>query len=78
MVELDIRGKVCPAATSDVYAVLGRLPPGETLVVISDYPPTRQTVPALAEQFGCQSKIVDEGEERFRIVIWKPAAATPA
>ena len=78
MIELDIRGKVCPAATGDVYVALGRLPPGETLVVISDYPPTRQTVPALARQFGCTSEIRNEAGDQFRIVIPKPATPTPA
>lgn len=78
MIELDIRGKVCPAATGDVYAALVRLPPGETLLVISDYPPARQTVPALAGQFGRPSEVQEEGGDRFRIVIREPAAAAPA
>jgi TusA-related sulfurtransferase len=75
MTELDIRGKVCPAPTNEVYVALGRLPAVETLVVLSDYPPARQTVPALARQFGCPAEIHEEGGTQFRIVIQKPAAA---
>ena len=77
MIELDIRGKVCPAATSDVYDALGRLPPGETLVVISDYPPTRQTVPLLARQFDYPAEVHEDEGKQFRVVIRKPAASPP-
>ena len=75
MIELDIRGKVCPAPTSEVYTALGRLPAGETLEVVSDYPPARQTVPALARQFDCPAEIREEGGRQFRIVIQKPATS---
>jgi TusA-related sulfurtransferase len=78
MVELDIRGKGCPDATSAVYPVLRDLTVGDTLLVISDYPPARQTVPALARQFGCQVEVRNDDGERFTVVIQKPAAATPA
>jgi TusA-related sulfurtransferase len=78
MIELDIRGKVCPAATTDVYAALVRLPPDETLVVISDYPPARQTVPELARQFTRPAEVQEEEGDRFRIVIREPVAAAPA
>jgi TusA-related sulfurtransferase len=78
MIELDIRGKVCPDATSEVYAALHRLAEGEALRVISDYPPVRQTVPALARQFGRETE-VREGEGRqFAVVIGKAVAVPPA
>jgi TusA-related sulfurtransferase len=75
MIELDIRGKVCPDATSAVYPALRRLADDETLLVISDYPPARQTVPALARQLGCQAEVRDADGGRFNVVIRKPAAA---
>lgn len=72
MNELDIRGQVCPAATGSVYSALRRLSPGETLVVTSDYPPARSTVPALVEQLGATWTLRDLDVGTFIIEITTP------
>jgi TusA-related sulfurtransferase len=73
MVQLDIRGQVCPNATGSVYTALRRLPDGETLVVTSDYPPARSTIPALAGQLGGTSEVRDLEDGTFVVEIRKAA-----
>ena len=69
---LDIRGKVCPYPTTEVYAALSRLPPGETLEVLSDYPPARFTVPALVQDLNCGCELREHEDGLFTLVIHKP------
>jgi TusA-related sulfurtransferase len=76
--ELDLRGKVCPDPTAEVYTALGRLPADETLAVFSDYPPARQTIPAIARQFHRPCEVRDTADGTFTIVIQQPAPAGAA
>ena len=69
MPELDIRGKVCPDPTMEVYKALERLSVGESLTVISDYPPARQTIPPIAQQFQCPCDIRETSSGQFLILI---------
>lgn len=69
MPELDIRGKVCPDPTMEVFEALSHLAPGESLTVISDYPPARQTVPPIAQRFNCSWEIREQSGGEFLIVI---------
>ena len=71
LVELDLRGSVCPGPTGDTLAALKKLPPGGKLAVTSDYLPARQTIPRLLEQRGCSWQITDDDGETFRIEIMK-------
>ncbi len=75
MPELDIRGKVCPDPTMEVYKALERLPVGESLTVISDYPPARQTIPPIAQRFNCSCEIRDTTGGQFLILIAHVAVA---
>jgi TusA-related sulfurtransferase len=72
--QLDIRGKVCPYPTTDVLDALKRLPDGATLEVLSDYPPSRYTIPALMEQRGYPCEVRDNDDGTFTITIRKIAA----
>jgi TusA-related sulfurtransferase len=71
LVELDLRGNVCPGPTGDTLAALKKLPPGATLTVISDYLPARQTIPHLVEQRGCSWQISEDDGNTFRMEITK-------
>jgi TusA-related sulfurtransferase len=71
LVELDLRGNVCPGPTGDTLAALKELPPGGRLTVISDYLPARQTIPRLVEQRGCSWQITDDDGKTFRLEIVK-------
>jgi TusA-related sulfurtransferase len=71
MVELDIRGQVCPAATGSVFTAMRKLPDGETLAVTSDSPPARSTIPALVEQIGATWTWRDLDGDQFVIEIAK-------
>ncbi len=74
VVELDVRGKVCPTPTADTLEALKRIPLGGKLAVISDYLPARQTIPRLVEQRGCAWRITDDDGKTFRIEIVKGGA----
>lgn len=77
MIELDIRGQVCPNATGSVFTALRRLSGGETLAVTSDYPPARSTIPALVEQIGGTWTLRDLDDDQFVIEIAKSPVTSP-
>jgi len=71
LVELDLRGSICPGPTGDTLAALKKLPAGATLAVTSDYLPARQTIPRLVEQRGYSWLITHDDGKTFRIEIVK-------
>ena len=71
LVELDLRGSVCPGPTGDTLAALKELPPSGRLAVTSDYLPARQTIPRLVEQRGCSWQITEDDGKTFRLEIVK-------
>ena len=71
MMELDLRGSICPGPTADTLAALKRLPVGGKLAVSTDYLPARQTIPRLVERRGCSWKITEDDGETFRLEIVK-------
>ncbi|CAN5156354.1 hypothetical protein BH20ACT9_BH20ACT9_02840 [soil metagenome] len=71
VLELDLRGSVCPGPTGDTLAALKRLPPGGKLAVVTDYLPARQTIPRLVEQRGCTWEITEDDGSTFRMEIEK-------
>jgi TusA-related sulfurtransferase len=71
LMEMDLRGSVCPGPTADTLAGLKKLPSGGKLVVISDYLPARQTIPRLVEQRGCSWQITHDDGKTFRMEIVK-------
>ena len=71
LMELDLRGNVCPGPTGDTLAALKKLAPGSKLAVISDYLPARQTIPRLVEQRGCSWQITQDDGKTFRMEIVK-------
>ena len=71
VVELDLRGSICPGPTGETLAALKELPPGGKLAVISDYLPARQTIPHLVAQRGCSWQITEDDGTTFRMEIKK-------
>jgi|SRR5215203_5522740 TusA-related sulfurtransferase len=71
LLELDVRGSVCPGPTGDALAALKKLSAGDKLAVISDYLPARQTIPRLVEQRGCSWQITQDDGKTFRMEIVK-------
>ena len=71
LMELDLRGSVCPGPTGDTLAALEKLSSGGKLAVISDYLPARQTIPRLVEQRGCSWEITEDDGKTFRMEIVK-------
>jgi TusA-related sulfurtransferase len=71
LMELDLRGSVCPSPTGDTLAALKKLSAGDKLIVITDYLPARQTIPRLVEQRGCSWQITEDDGKTFRLEIVK-------
>lgn len=71
IVELDLRGSICPGPTADTLAALKKLPEGGRLAVITDYLPARQTIPNLLQKRGCSCKILEDDGKTFRMEIVK-------
>jgi TusA-related sulfurtransferase len=71
LMELDVRGSVCPGPTGDTLAALKKLSAGDKLIVITDYLPARQTIPRLVEQRGCSWQITEDDGKTFRLEIVK-------
>jgi TusA-related sulfurtransferase len=71
VVELDLRGSICPGPTADTLAALKKLPSGGRLAVITDYLPARQTIPRLLDERGCSWQMTEDDGKTFRIEIVK-------
>lgn len=68
---LDLRGKVCPYPTLDTTATLRDMASGETLEVITDYYPAKETIPALMKDLGYGYELKDGDQPVSRILIRK-------
>jgi TusA-related sulfurtransferase len=68
---LDERGKVCPDPTFDTRMALNEMASGETLEVVSDYYPTKQTIPMLMAELGYPCELLDGDNAVFRFIIQK-------
>jgi tRNA 2-thiouridine synthesizing protein A len=68
---LDMRGKVCPFPTLETRLALNEMAVGEVLEVVTDYYPTRQTIPQLMQELGHSYELVDGDKPVFRFIIRK-------
>lgn len=76
MIRLDLRGKVCPYPTMEVYRTLQTMSPGERVEVLSDFAPARSTIPSLATDFNCVCELHDGEGGLFTIFIEKPVVTS--
>jgi hydroxyacylglutathione hydrolase len=68
---LDLRGAVCPGPTFDTRMALKEMTPGQTLEVVTDYYPAKQTIPALMQELGYPCELRDGDQAVFRFIIRK-------
>lgn len=71
LVELDLRGSICPGPTADTLSALKTLPSGSKLAIITDYLPARQTIPRLLDERGYSWQMTEDDGNTFRIEIVK-------
>jgi len=69
--QLDVRGEICPYPQVKTVAALKKLAPNETLEVLTDHPPTLETVPAQAARFGYAAEITEVGIAEWCIILRK-------
>ena len=65
---LDVRGEICPVPLVETVKQIKKMKSGEKLVVISDHPPAKKSIPLEMEQQGHRYKIKEKGAE-FEIEI---------
>jgi TusA-related sulfurtransferase len=66
---LDLRGKICPYPTLEVRQTLQNMAVGQTLEVITDYYPAKQTIPNLMGELGYPCQLLDSEQPIFRFII---------
>lgn len=69
--KLDVRGEICPYPQVKTVAALRKLSSNEELEVLTDHPPTLETVPAQAARFGYAAEIRELGTGEWCIVLRK-------
>lgn len=68
---LDLRRKVCPYPTLNTCIALKDMAVGEVLEILSDFYPTRQTIPDLMRDLGYPCEVHESGQHEFRFLIRK-------
>ncbi|HOJ87603.1 MAG TPA: sulfurtransferase TusA family protein [Pseudothermotoga sp.] len=68
---LDLRGEVCPVPDLITKRELETMQPGETILVIVDYPISKERIPSYCRRLGYDLWLVDAGAEA-KIYIRKP------
>ncbi len=66
---LDVRGEICPYPMLKAVEAMKRLPPGETLEVITDHAPALETIPTQAARLGFQWEIQETGSPEWTITL---------
>jgi len=65
---LDVRGEICPVPLVETVKQIKKMKSGEKLVVISDHPPAKKSIPLEMKQQGHRYEIKEKGAE-FEIEI---------
>jgi len=72
--QIDVRGEICPYPVKKTMEAMERLPVGEDLVVLSDHPPSLETIRMVAAQRGFAMRVEDAGPGEWRIVLSRKEA----
>ncbi len=65
---IDVRGDICPVPLLKCVKEIKKMKKGEILVVISDHPPAKRSIPIEMTEQGNKFKIYEKGPE-FKIEI---------
>ena len=72
---LDVRGEICPYPMMRTVSALKKLSPDErTLEVLTDHPPTLDTIPTQAARLGFGTVVEEVGGSEWRITLTRTAA----
>lgn len=71
--QLDVRGEICPYPMMKASEALKKLPPGESLQVLTDHAPALSTIPWEAARHGFRASIERVGSPEWLITL-VPAA----
>jgi len=67
--QLDTRGKVCPYPALESKKALDKLPPGETIEIITDFRPTAEdSIPLLCENQKVDYVVIRESSKTWLIL----------
>jgi tRNA 2-thiouridine synthesizing protein A len=66
---VDAKGLTCPYPLLMVQKEAKKLAPGDELVLVTDNPPTLETIPRWAEKEGHQASVHPRGPGEWEIVV---------
>ncbi|MCH7588669.1 MAG: sulfurtransferase TusA family protein [Chloroflexi bacterium] len=69
MMELDVRGEICPYPMMKAVEAMRALPEGEYLEVYTDHSPCLDTIPTQAARLGFETSIEKIGSPEWRITL---------
>jgi tRNA 2-thiouridine synthesizing protein A len=72
--QLDVRGEICPYPMMKASDELKKLPPGESLEVLTDHAPCLTTIPWEAAKYSYRAEIARVGDPEWRITLTPVAA----
>jgi len=71
IMELDVRGLICPIPVLKTKKAIEELPEGETLTIVGDYKPALDNIKRFVEAHGHMIISTEESEDGFKIVVKK-------
>ena len=69
MMELDVRGEICPYPMLKAIEAMRAAPDGEEILVITDHPPCLETIPPQAARFNFEVSIEETGSPEWVITL---------
>ena len=75
MKKLDVRGEVCPYPMMLAVQAMQKNADGDEIVVVTDHPPTLETIPPQAARLGYSYEQEETGSPEWTITL-RPGGAT--
>lgn len=72
--QIDVRGEMCPYPAMKAKEALKKLPPGDSLELITDHAPALSTVPWEGAKLGFLSEIASKAPGEWVITLEKATA----
>ena len=69
MMELDVRGEICPYPMLKAIEAMRAAPDGEEILVITDHAPCLETIPPQAARLNFEVSIAETGSPEWVITL---------
>ncbi len=76
--KVDVRGEICPYPQIKAVEAMQKAKGGETVELITDHPPSLETVPTQAARLGWTATIQETRPGEWCIHLARPTSQAPA